>query len=105
MMCPRDVILAPSRVSSRDEILADGDLYLHSLSIPNLHPAAADYLQQAIKCFRHELYLPAVAMLGSASEVAWTALGESLIAYVDTLGVATAISKAKRDDLTDRLLN
>lgn len=102
--CPNDVVLAPSRAIARQDVLADGDLYLQFLSIPNLHPATADYLQQAIKCFRNELYLPAVAMLGSASEVAWTALGESLVGYVDTLGLTSDISKAKRDDLTDKLL-
>jgi hypothetical protein len=43
-------------------------------------------------------------MLGSASEIAWTALGESLITLAESSDVGTAISNKNRNTLTDRIL-
>jgi len=60
--------------------LSDGDLLVRSLDTADLHPGIAEALHQAVHCLRLELYLPAIAMLGAASEGAWTELGRSLAA-------------------------
>jgi hypothetical protein len=76
---PARVRLAPSAASGATLELSDGDLYLAALDIPNLEPEIAVSLREAVKCFRHELYLPCLAMLARASEGAWTELGLALL--------------------------
>jgi len=36
-------------------------------------------LEEAAQCFRHELYLSAVVMIGKAAEDTWTQLGQALV--------------------------
>jgi hypothetical protein len=67
-----------SLASDRDQVLADADLYLQRLSLPNLHQDIADALRDAVRCFRAELFVPSVVMLGKASEGAWIELGVAL---------------------------
>jgi len=79
---PSQVRRAPSSTGSNDQFLAEPDLYLHTLGIPNMHAEVASAFQEAVKCFRHELFTAALTMLGKASEGAWLELGASLLAYV-----------------------
>jgi hypothetical protein len=58
--------------------LFDADLYLQRLSGAPLHSNIAEALRSALACFRRELYLPCVVMLGAASEGAWLEAGEAL---------------------------
>ena len=60
-------------------ILADPDLYLENLRPYIPHPEAAEVLQEAVRCFRSELYMASVVMLGKASEGIWIELGSALI--------------------------
>ena len=67
-----------SRLSDRDQVLADPDLYLQRLSLPNLHQKIEDALRDAVRCFRAELFVPSLVMLGKASEGVWIELGVAL---------------------------
>src|SRR5258708_1065385 len=70
LVMPTRLMLAPSWRSPAQS-LSDGDLYLHELGIPDLHPDVEQSLHEAVRCFRHELYLPTLAMLARAAEGAW----------------------------------
>jgi len=85
---------APSSVGSNDQFLAEPDLYLHTLGIPNMHAEVASAFREAVKCFRHELFTAALTMLGKASEGAWLELGASLLAYVPS-SQQTSFSKQR----------
>jgi hypothetical protein len=97
--CPSDVRLAPSLREERDQFLADPDLYLNTLAIANMHPDIDAALRQAVKCFRAELFLAAVAMLGKVSEGSWIELGAAILASAAP-GHASTFSK-QRDVLDD----
>lgn len=76
---PSIVRLAPTALKKNPQALSSADLFLSDLAIPDLHPGVAESLQLAVRCFRHDLYLPCLAMLGRASEGAWLELGRSLL--------------------------
>ena len=76
---PVQVRTAPSFDGASDQVLVDGDLYLHNLNIGGMHEEVASSIREAIKCYRKELYTASVAMLGKASEGAWLELGKALI--------------------------
>ena len=99
---PARVCRAPSLEGATDQYLCDPDLYLSTLNIPNMHPEVQSALQEAVRCFRHELHTAAVAMLGKASESAWTELGASLVAAVPTPDSAGI--KKQRDILEDPMI-
>ena len=63
--------------------LTDCDLYLKELRIENLHEEIERSLREAIHCFRFDLYLACLAMLGKAVEGAWLELGMSLALHID----------------------
>jgi|SRR5579871_1196824 len=71
-----------SWVSDRDQVLADADLYLQRLSLPMIHHEVEDALRDSVRCFRAELFVPSVVMLGKASEGAWIELGVALAEFV-----------------------
>lgn len=79
---PNRVRRAPSSMGSNDQFLAEPDLFLNTLEIPNMHAEVASAFREAVRCFRHELFTAALTMLGKASEGAWLELGTSLLAYV-----------------------
>jgi len=81
---PRRVRRAPSLAGSNDQFLAEPDLYLHTLGIPNMHMEVASAFREAVKCFRQELFTAALTMLGKASEGAWLELGASLLGYAQS---------------------
>lgn len=79
---PRHVRRAPSSIGTSGQFLAEPDLYLHTIGIPNMHPEVSSAFREAVKCFRQELFTAALTMLGKASEGAWLELGASLLSYV-----------------------
>jgi len=58
--------------------LSDPDLNLHELAIENLHEDIEESPRESVKCFKHDLCLGSLALLGKASEGAWIELGLSL---------------------------
>lgn len=76
---PRRLLMPRSISSELDQPLSDPDLFLHKLKIPNLHGEVQESLREAVLCFRQELYLACLAMLGKASEGAWINLGLTLL--------------------------
>jgi hypothetical protein len=77
--CPSDIKLAPSATGEMNQFLWEPDLYLNTLSIPNMHVDIQSALREAVLCFRAELYLATVAMLGKASEGSWIEVGGALL--------------------------
>jgi hypothetical protein len=70
--------------------LANSDLYIAEIEIPELHAEVEDALRQSVQCFSYELYVPCLAMLAKASEGAWLELGDSLLkAASDKTGLKT----------------
>jgi len=73
-------VLRPHSLSSQTyQPLSDPDLFLHTLDIHGLHDEVEKSLREAVHCFRHELYLACLTMLGRASEGAWIELGLKLV--------------------------
>jgi hypothetical protein len=97
---PANVKRAPSLTQAGDHVyLSDPDLYFGMLAIANMHADIQAALREAVKCFRSELWLAAVAMLGKASEGAWIELGGALL---DAASSAHAAKFTKqRDALED----
>ena len=76
---PRDIKVAPSWQTSDHFALSEGDLYLQSLGLPeDIHDEIADALRETAQCFRQQLLRPALAMLETAAEGAWTEMALSL---------------------------
>ena len=72
------VLLPRSLSGSENQPLSDPDLFLHTLDIPDIHREVEESLREAVRCFRYELYLACLAMIGKASEGAWIELGLEL---------------------------
>jgi hypothetical protein len=89
---------ALSRRNTQENILSDGDLYIHELNVPNIHGEIEDALRDAVRCFRHELYTPALAMLAKASEGSWLELGSALLNVLPNAAKPTADKLAKELD-------
>ena len=75
---PLKVCLRPSGLSRQDQPISDPDLFLHELNIEGLDIDIEVSLSEAVKCFKHELFLGCLALLGRASEGAWIELGKAL---------------------------
>jgi hypothetical protein len=101
IVVPSYVRLAPSATTHAPQPLSDDDIYLLELDIPDLHPGVEQFLRQAVQCFRHELYLPSLAMLASASEGSWIELGYSLLKVDPTNPNLTAKQRGKYHDILD----
>lgn len=76
---PNFVVLSPSAAYAGVGPLSDSDLYLRDVGVPDMHPEVAESLETAVRCFRGELYLPALAMLARAIEGAWLEFGRALV--------------------------
>jgi hypothetical protein len=74
--------------------LSDPDLFLHEMNIPGIHEEVEASLRDAVRCFRSEIYLGCLALLGKASEGAWVELGLKLAAAM-SVGHAGEGEKAK----------
>lgn len=75
---PTNVLLLPSSKNLQHQPLSDPDLFLHTMDIPYMHAEVEESLREAVRCFRHELYLACLAMLGKASEGVWVEVGLKL---------------------------
>jgi len=71
--------LAPTISDPKKLALSDADLFIHELGTVEMAPDVEQALRQAVECFRNDLYLPCLVMLGMASEGAWVELGMSLL--------------------------
>jgi hypothetical protein len=82
---PRFVIKRLSKIVNENThlFLSNHDLYIHNMNIHNADPEIISALREAIRCFRYELFLASVTMLGKASEGAWLELGASLVNAVN----------------------
>ena len=77
---PSSILLPPSVSKGERQTLTDPDLFLHSLEIPDIDKKVEDSLRESVRCFKHELFLACLTMLGRASEGAWIELGLRLCA-------------------------
>jgi hypothetical protein len=79
---PTNVLLLHSSRNLKTQPLSDPDLFLHTMDIQSMHPEVEESLREAVRCFRHELYVACLAMLGKASEGAWVEVGLKLAGSV-----------------------
>jgi hypothetical protein len=97
---PANVFKAPSLQGKAPQPLSNSDLFLKNLDIAGLQADIQESLRQAVDCFRHELYLPCVAMLGMASEGAWIELGRTLLKITAKSNI---LSKINQDKIAEEL--
>lgn len=81
---PPSIKFVPSYAFSKYKELYSGEIYINKFEINNMSRIAKESLLDAIKCFRHELFVPCVVMLGKASESAWIELSRKLISWSGT---------------------
>jgi hypothetical protein len=99
MGVPRRLARAISWSTNPYRPLSDPDLYLRELGVVNLHPLVEESLQEAVTCFRHDLYAPCLAMLTRSVEGEWTEMG---LAIAD---VARPINAKRADALSSDLVD
>jgi len=80
---PQQLMIAPSLIPEMRDYLTDPDIFLKHLNIERLHPKIKESIEEAILCFRAELYTPCLAMLMRAVEGAWLELGLSLLKVLE----------------------
>jgi len=97
---PGRVRLPPSTSVMPQQPLSDPDLFLHTLEIKNIHAEVKESLEEAVRCFRNELYIACLAMLGKASEGAWIELGIKLADTAQSAGLPNA--KKIKETLEDQ---
>jgi hypothetical protein len=68
-----------TRCDPKGVLLTDPDLYLTALRPHVAHVEVAEALQEAIRCFRSELFMASAVMLGKASEGVWIEIGKALL--------------------------
>jgi hypothetical protein len=75
---PRKVLMKPSGIDGTEQPLSDPDIYMHELNIHGLGKDIERALRESVLCFKNELFLGCLALLGRASEGAWIELGLAL---------------------------
>ncbi|MEA3478747.1 MAG: hypothetical protein U9R60_11245 [Bacteroidota bacterium] len=81
---PRKVILRPSGISSYERTLSDPDLFLHEINIEGLNIEIEKSLRESVLCYKNELFLGCLALLGKAAEGAWIELGLAMASAIPT---------------------
>jgi hypothetical protein len=94
---PNKIQRAPSLLGPTGEYLTDPDLFLRTLNLSAAHDDVEMAIREAARCFRAELYLATVAMLGKASESSWITLGDALL----TCAAAHATTFSKQRAILD----
>ncbi len=96
---PSQLVLPRSSHNDLSQPLTDPDLYLKELNLPNLPQEIEEALREAVRCFRYDMYLACLAMLGRASEGAWIELGLGLAKAAPRLGSTsqTKVNKIIQD--------
>ena len=89
---PNRIKLRPSSLDSTNKPLSDPDLYMHELKIDGIGKDIETSLRESVVCFKNELYLACLALLGRASEGAWIELG---LALARTIPDGAAINNKK----------
>ena len=79
---PQKVVRPFSQKNNAPQPITDPDLYLKELSIDGFHTEIELSLRESVLCFKHELFLGCLALLGRASEGAWIELGLAIAAYL-----------------------
>jgi hypothetical protein len=79
---PGQVRISPSSMDASKGKLTDADLYIRHLNIPNLHQEVQESLEDAVRCFRADLFTPSLTMLAKAVEGAITEMGLALIRWL-----------------------
>jgi hypothetical protein len=75
---PGKLSIAPSRKRGvLPAYLTDPDMFVAAIDV-EVHPVVGESIRSAVLCLRADLYLPAMAMLGKASEGLWTLVGARL---------------------------
>jgi len=75
---PYEVFKSPQYRKVQLESFGSADLFVLEAGIGNTDEEIIEAVQDAIRCFRNELYRPCVTMLSKAMEGAWIELGLSL---------------------------
>jgi len=78
IVMPGKVKLAGSFQDAGGGMLGSPDLFLLDLKASDLTAGVEESLRLAVACLRRDLFMPAIAMLGRASEGAWIELGRVL---------------------------
>jgi hypothetical protein len=103
MAFPQGIIR--SRITDRKHTLASPDLYLAELNVAVIHEDIRFALLEAVRCFKHELYLSAVVMIGRAAEGAWTEVGNALQTTLSATKLADPLLHiGKRINDTEKIL-
>jgi hypothetical protein len=76
VLCPQSICRAAWQ-DARSELF-DSDLYLQHLAPAGLSIEVSGALRASLACFRRDLHLPCVAMLGAAAEAMWIETGRGL---------------------------
>lgn len=84
---PENVDRFPSFLDKID----DPDIFLKGIDIVSLHHGIQEAIAQSLECFKRGLYMPATAMLGAATEAAWTECGKAVSAQLGDAALSTLI--------------
>ncbi len=83
---PDNVMPGPRLRSGTPDTTTDPDLFILESGLEGAHAEVAEAAADAVRCLRHELYRPAVTMLGKVMEGAWIELGVALAAKLPNSG-------------------
>lgn len=87
-----------SRRDGLEPALLDVDIFTADLAELGLNFPTLRCLEEALRCYRHQLYLSCVNLLGATSEGAWYAAGEELRPR------SSALAKALDNDQTAKVI-
>jgi hypothetical protein len=97
---PINVYQRPSGVSKVNQPISDPDLYMKELGVEGINDDIKASLIESVLCFKNELYLGCLALLGRAAEGAWIELGISLSEAIPENSPINAIKL--RDSMEDQ---
>lgn len=100
IMVPSQLKKSLHQTNNQQFILFDVNLFVANLDINNAHDDVLEALEDAISCFKKELYRPSLTMLGKAAEGAWIEMGISLLDYA----IANEIEVTKNNQLKEKLM-
>lgn len=78
-------------ISEEDINLSNSDVYLNNVETNSLSNGVGTDLKQSVECFRRELYLPSIVMLGRAVEGGWIHVGESIALAIEDQSVSESL--------------
>lgn len=95
----------PSQVMQSSSAPSDAeiyvpDLFLKSISSAPINADISAFLADAVECFRHDLFRPAIVMLGSANEGVWIELGRKV-----AMALPTGIGQFQQDGFLEDVEN